>query len=124
MRAATEAPTVKPAAVGICVLPFSNMSGDAEQKHFSDGNSEDVITDLSKVSALSVIARNTAFAFEGKHVDVPQRAGQLKVSHVLEKDTAETVKWAKVDPDLDAIREHPRFKAMLAKADPRLSAEQ
>jgi len=70
--------------VTICVLPFANMSGDAEQEYFSDGISEDIITDLSKVSALSVVARNTAFTFKGKHVDVPQIARQLKVSHVLE----------------------------------------
>ncbi|MBI3675090.1 MAG: adenylate/guanylate cyclase domain-containing protein [Proteobacteria bacterium] len=70
--------------LSICVLPFANMSGDAEQEYFSDGISEDIITDLSKVSALSVIARNSAFAFKGKNVDVLQIARQLKVSHVLE----------------------------------------
>jgi adenylate cyclase len=70
--------------VTICVLPFANMSGDAEQEYFSDGISEDVITDLSKVSAIAITARNTAFAYKGKHVDVPQLARQLKVSHVLE----------------------------------------
>ena len=70
--------------VSICVLPFANMSGDPEQEYFSDGISEDIITDLSKVSALWVAARNTAFTFKGKHVDVPQVARQLKVSHVLE----------------------------------------
>src|SRR5262249_28862150 len=48
----------------ICVLPFVNMSGDAEQEYFSDGISEDIITDLSKASALFVIARNTAFTFK------------------------------------------------------------
>jgi adenylate cyclase len=68
----------------ICVLPFVNMSGDPEQEYFSDGISEDIITDLSKVSALWVAARNTAFTFKGKHVDVPQVARQLKVSHILE----------------------------------------
>ncbi len=68
----------------ICVLPFSNMSGDSEQEYFSDGISEDIITDLSKVSALSVISRNTAFTFKGKQVEVPQVARQLKVTHVLE----------------------------------------
>src|SRR5213595_487891 len=68
----------------IAVLPFNNMSGDPEQEYFSDGITEDIITDLSKVSALSVIARNSAFAFKGKNVDVLQVAGQLKVSHVLE----------------------------------------
>jgi adenylate cyclase len=60
------------------------MSGDAEQEYFSDGISEDIITDLSKVSALSVIARNSAFAFKGKNVDVQQIARQLGVAYVLE----------------------------------------
>ena len=70
--------------VSICVLPFANMSGDPEQEYFSDGISEDIITDLSKVSALSVIARNSAFAFKGKNVSIPQVARQLNVTHVLE----------------------------------------
>jgi adenylate cyclase len=70
--------------LSICVLPFANMSGEPEQEYFSDGISEDIITDLSKVSALAVTARNTAFTFKGKHVDVAQVARQLKVSHVLE----------------------------------------
>src|SRR5213080_2167436 len=70
--------------MSICVLPFANMSGDAEQEYFSDGISEDIITDLSKVSALHVVSRNTAFTFKGKAVDVRQVAGQLNVSHVLE----------------------------------------
>jgi adenylate cyclase len=68
----------------ICVLPFANMSGEAEQEYFSDGISEDIITDLSKVSALDVTARNTAFTFKGKSVKVPDVARELDVSHVLE----------------------------------------
>ena len=79
-----EQKTRSPHRVSVCVLPFANMSGDPEQEYFSDGISEDIITDLSKVSALWVAARNTAFTFKGKHVDVPQVARQLKVSHVLE----------------------------------------
>ena len=75
---------ISPPRLSVCVLPFANMSGDPEQEYFSDGISEDIITDLSKVSALWVAARNTAFTFKGKHVDVPQVARQLKVSHVLE----------------------------------------
>jgi adenylate cyclase len=71
-------------AVSVCVLPFANMSGDPEQEYFSDGISEDVTTDLSKVSALEVIARNTAFSFKGKAVDVCEIARKLGVSHVLE----------------------------------------
>ena len=60
------------------------MSGDAEQEYFSDGISEDITTDLSKVSALGVIARNTAFTFKGQSVDVCEVARKLGVSHVLE----------------------------------------
>ncbi len=70
--------------VAICVLPFSNMSGDAEQEYFSDGITEDIITDLSKVSSLSVVSRNTAFSFKGRNVDIPQIGQQLKVAYVLE----------------------------------------
>jgi adenylate cyclase len=70
--------------LAVCVLPFANMSGDAEQEYFSDGISEDIITDLSKVSSLTVISRNSAFAYKGRQVDVPQIARELKVSHVLE----------------------------------------
>ena len=68
----------------MCVLPFANMSGDPEQEYFSDGISEDIITDLSKISALHVVSRNTAFTFKGKAVDVGQVATQLNVNHVLE----------------------------------------
>ena len=60
------------------------MSGDAEQEYFSDGISEDITTDLSKVSALAVTARNTAFTFKGQSVDVCDVARKLGVSHVLE----------------------------------------
>jgi adenylate cyclase len=74
----------RPTRVSICVLPFANMSDDQQQEYFSDGISEDIITDLSKVSALGIIARNTAFQFKGKSVDIPLIAKQLKVSHILE----------------------------------------
>ena len=68
----------------ICVLPFVNMSGDPEQEYFSDGITEDIITDLSKVSALGIIARNSAFMYKEKNVDILKVARELKVSHVLE----------------------------------------
>ena len=73
-----------PLQTSICVLPFVNMSGDPEQEYFSDGITEDIITDLSKVSALSVVARNTAFTFKGQTLDVKQVAKTLGVDHVLE----------------------------------------
>ncbi|MFZ1989512.1 MAG: TIR domain-containing protein [Alphaproteobacteria bacterium] len=74
----------RPQKTSICVLPFTNMSGDVEQEYFSDGISEDIITDLSKISALVVASRNSAFAFKGKQVDLLQVARQLRVSHILE----------------------------------------
>ena len=86
-RATTVPATTKAAKTqrpSICVLPFANMSGDPEQEYFSDGISEDIITDLSKISALHVVSRNTAFTFKGKAVDVGQVVSQLKVSHVVE----------------------------------------
>ena len=70
--------------ISVCVLPFQNMSGDAEQEYFSDGITEDITTDLSKVSALEVIARNTAFTFKNQSVNVCEVARKLDVTHVLE----------------------------------------
>jgi adenylate cyclase len=68
----------------VAVLPFVNMSGDPEQEYFSDGITEDIITDLSKVSGLFVVARNTAFTYKGKHVDVQEVAKRLGVNFILE----------------------------------------
>jgi len=86
-EAETPASAASPAAaeqLSICVLPFANMSGEAEQEYFSDGISEDIITDLSNVSALSVVARNTSFTFKGASLDVKEVAQKLGVTHVLE----------------------------------------
>jgi len=82
--AINEKPRRSMCSVSVCVLPFHNMSGDAEQEYFSDGISEDITTDLSKVSALGVTARNTAFLFKGQATDVCEVARKLSVSHVLE----------------------------------------
>ncbi|UCI29914.1 tetratricopeptide repeat protein [Mesorhizobium sp. B4-1-4] len=68
----------------IAVLPFANMSGDPEQEYFSDGITEDIITDLSQVSGLSVVARNTVFTFKGKAVLIEEVAKKLNVAYVLE----------------------------------------
>src|SRR5438445_5666763 len=68
----------------IAVLPFANMSGDAEQEYFSDGMTEDLITDLSKISALFVIARNSSFAYKGKSMKVQEIGRDLGVRFVLE----------------------------------------
>jgi adenylate cyclase len=73
-----------PSRLSIAVLPFTNMSGDPEQEYFSDGITEDIITDLSRVSALSVVSRNTVFTFKGKPVDIAEIGRRLNVGHVLE----------------------------------------
>ena len=68
----------------IAVLPFANMSGDAEQEYFTDGMTEDLITDLSKVSGLFVIARNSSFVYKGKAAHVQEIGRELGVRFVLE----------------------------------------
>jgi adenylate cyclase len=68
----------------IAVLPFNNMSGDAEQEYFADGMTEDIITDISKVSSLLVIARNSTFAYKGKSPDIREVSRNLGVKFVLE----------------------------------------
>ena len=97
-------------ALSVCVLPFANMSGDAEQEYFSDGISEDIITDLSKVSALSVVSRNTAFQFKGQHVDLRQVARQLEVSHVLEGSVRKAGNRVRITAQLiDGAQRQPRL---------------
>ena len=80
----SEATTMKDDRPSIAVLPFTNMSGDPEQEYFSDGITEDIITDLSKISALFVTARNTSFTYKGKPVKVEQVGRDLGVAFVLE----------------------------------------
>jgi adenylate cyclase len=72
------------ATASIAVLPFNNMSGDPEQEYFSDGISEDIITDLSKIAGLTVIARNSSFTYKGRSVDVRAVGRELGVRSVLE----------------------------------------
>ena len=83
-QAAASAAVDTQQKLSICVLPFANMSGELEQEYFSDGISEDIITDLSNVSAISVVARNTSFTFKGQSLDVKEVVEKLGVSHVLE----------------------------------------
>jgi adenylate cyclase len=68
----------------IAVLPFTNMSGDAEQEYFADGMVEDIITALSRMTWLFVIARNSSFTYKGKAVDIKQVGRELGVRYVLE----------------------------------------
>ena len=84
--ASTAAPAAfaTPDRPSIAVLPFQNMSGDAEQDHFCDGLVEDIITTLSKLAGLRVIARNSSFVYKGRSIDVREAAKQLGVRYVLE----------------------------------------
>jgi TolB-like protein len=68
----------------IAVLPFVNMSGNAEQDYFADGLTEDLITELSRYRHLAVTARNTTFLYEGRSVNVPEVARELGVDFVVE----------------------------------------
>ena len=77
-------PSKKQEKPSIAVLPFTNMSGDPEQEYFSDGITEDIITDLSKISGLSVIARNTSFTYKGKAVKAQTVGKELGASFILE----------------------------------------
>ncbi len=82
--AAPKAEPRPPAGPSIAVLPFANISGDPEQEYFADGLSEDLITDLSKISGLFVVARNSSFSFKGENADIRDVAAKLGVAHVLE----------------------------------------
>jgi TolB-like protein/class 3 adenylate cyclase len=87
---ATEQPTTSPTALplpdkpSIAVLPFANMSGDPEQEYFADGMVEEIITALSRIRWLFVIARNSSFAYKGQSVDGKQVGRELGVRYVLE----------------------------------------
>src|SRR5205823_1118267 len=90
--AATTAGSIKPAPIplalpdkpSIAVLPFQNMSGDLEQEYFVDGMVEEIITALSRIRWLFVIARNSTFTYKGQAVDVKQVGRELGVRYVLE----------------------------------------
>ncbi len=82
--AAASQPLPLPDKPSIAVLPFVNMSGDAEQEYFSDGITEDIITELSRFRSLFVIARNSSFAYKGKSVKVQEIGRSLGVAYVVE----------------------------------------
>jgi adenylate cyclase len=96
-RASVERPTDLPT---IAVLPFDNMSGDPEQDYFSDGITEDLITDLSRISGLFVIARTTVFTYKGKSVTVRQVGEDLGVQYVLEGSVRRAGKRIRINAQL------------------------
>ena len=83
-RLAASAPEMISDKASIAVLAFNNLSGDPGQEYFSDGITEDIITELSRFSELFVIARNSSFQYKGKSLDVRQVGRELGVRYVLE----------------------------------------
>ncbi len=81
---AAAGPASVPPRLSLVVLPFANIGGDPEQEYFVDGVTENLTTDLSRISGSFVIARNTAFTYKGKHIDVKQIGRELNVCYVLE----------------------------------------
>ncbi len=89
----------------IAVLPFNNMSGDPEQEYFSDGMTEQIITGLSKISSLFVVARNSTFTYKGKPVKVQQVSEELGVRYVLEGSVQKSEEKLRINAQLiDAIK--------------------
>jgi adenylate cyclase len=91
----------------IAVLPFTNLSGDAEQEYFSDGLTNDIITDLSKFRELFVIASNTVFTYKSKPVKIKDLAGELNVRYLLEGSVQKTGAKVRINAQLiDTASEH------------------
>jgi adenylate cyclase len=111
-------PSVEPASVekmayqlpdkpSIAVLPFNNLSGDPEQEYFSDGITEEIISALSKIPKLFVIARNSTFTYKGKPVKVNQVAEELGVRYVLEGSVRKAEDKVRITAQLiDALKGH------------------
>jgi len=95
-----EAPADEPARLSIAVLAFNNMSGDNEQEYFSDGLSEDITTDLSKLPGLFVIARNSAFAYKGRSVAVAEISRELGARYILEGSVRKSGQRVRINAQL------------------------
>jgi len=90
----------EPPGPSIAVLPFDNMSGDDDQEYFSDGISEDITTDLSKLPGLLVIARNSAFAYKGRSVKIMDICRELGVRYVLEGSVRKSGQRVRINAQL------------------------
>ena len=113
-----RSPLALPDKPSIAVLPFTNMSGDESQEYFSDGITEDIVTELSRFSELFVIARNSSFQYKGKAVDVRQIARELGVRYLLKgsiRRAGERVRIAAqlIDAQTGAHRWADRFDRLI-----------
>ena len=96
----SEANELGPPHLSIVVLPFANLAGDAEQNYFVDGVTESLTTDLSQMSGMLVIGRNTAFSYKGKQVDLKQIGRELNVRYVLEGSVQRSASRMRVNVQL------------------------
>ena len=103
-------PPALPEKPSIVILPFANMSGDPEQEYFADGISEDIITALSRIKWLFVIARNSSFTYKGRAVDIKQVGRDLGVRCVLEGSVRKAGNRVRITSQLARlIQEEPKF---------------
>ena len=93
----------------IAVLPFKNLSRNPEQEYFSDGLSEDLITDLSRISGLRVIARHSSFAYKGQEGDVQRIGRELGARYVLEGSVRKSGEWLRINAQLIDTRDGTSF---------------
>jgi TolB-like protein/class 3 adenylate cyclase len=96
----TSSAALSPPRLSIVVLPFANLSGDPEQDYFVDGVTESLTTDLSRISGSFVIARNSAFSYKGKSIDIRQVGRELNVRYVLEGSVQRSRKRLRVNVQL------------------------
>ena len=114
IRIETEVPDLQvsrklklPDKPSIAVLPFTNMSDDPKQEYFSDGMAEDLMTDLSKISGLLVISRNSTFAYKGKSIETKQIAEKLGARYLLEGSVRKAGEQVRINAQLiDATTDH------------------
>jgi TolB-like protein/class 3 adenylate cyclase len=91
----------------VAVLPFANMSDDPEQEHFTDGITDDIITDLAKIGGLAVVARNSAFTYKNRAVKIPDVGRELGVRYVLEGSVRKVGDQVRITAQLvDAVAGH------------------
>jgi TolB-like protein len=89
-----------PEEPSLAVLPFHNLSGDPEQEYFADGIVEEIITALARIRWLSVLARNSSFAYKGQHVDVKRVGRELGVRYVLEGSVRKSANRVRITTQL------------------------
>jgi adenylate cyclase len=101
--------------LSIIVLPFANLTDDQEQQYFADGITDDLTTDLSRISESFVIARNTAFTYRGKSVDVKRIGRELGMRYVLEGSARRSAEKVRVNSQLGEARKLSDLNSSIAR---------